>query len=120
MKCPKCGSISLLRRYASFWATVDEDGDDTASNFNDHKSSTEMTDDAMCSDCHHEFEWEDEDTTSLTINQMLVDDGTGRNPNGCKDSGTCHHNCTEGCFREKYCVPLSGSGFDDNWQKIEE
>lgn len=59
MKCPKCKSSSLVRRYASFWASVDKDGDDLAQNFDNHKSSTELTDDAMCSDCGYEFDWED-------------------------------------------------------------
>ena len=37
----------------------------------------------------------------------------------CKDGGTCHHNCKEGeCYREQSCVPLSDSGYDDNWNKI--
>jgi len=58
MKCPKCGSESIMRRYASFWTAVDKNGDDKASNFDDHSSDTELTDDAMCSDCGHEFEWE--------------------------------------------------------------
>ena len=39
-----------------------------------------------------------------------------RNPNGCKDGGTCHHDCSAGCFREKYCVPFPDSGLDDNWE----
>ena len=38
----------------------------------------------------------------------------------CRDGGTCHHKCwpQEACFREQYCVPLSISGLDDNWQPI--
>ena len=37
----------------------------------------------------------------------------------CKDGGTCHHNCKEGeCYREQSCAPLSGSGYDDNWNEI--
>ena len=61
MKCPKCGSTHLLRRYAAFWAIVDKDGEDTANNFDDHKSDTELTDDTMCSECSYEFEWEDKE-----------------------------------------------------------
>lgn len=43
-----------------------------------------------------------------------------RNPDRCKDGGACHHACRHGCFREKYCVPLSNSGFDDNWQPLDK
>lgn len=55
------------------------------------------------------------------IGELVEDAGNGnvRNPNGCKDGGTCHHDCRDGCFREKNCVPFSGSGLDDNWQLIE-
>ena len=42
----------------------------------------------------------------------------GRNPNGCKDGGKCHHDCRTGCFREKYCVPFSDSGLNDDWTEI--
>lgn len=66
MKCPKCNSSSLSRRYASFWALVDSEGEDLAQNFDDHKSSTEMTDDTMCNDCGHEFEWGDNDKGEQT------------------------------------------------------
>lgn len=34
----------------------------------------------------------------------------------CADGGTCHHDCTDVCFRN--CpgfVPLSGSGLNDDW-----
>lgn len=36
----------------------------------------------------------------------------------CRDGGKCHHHCQNGCFREKACVPLSGSGLDDHWHPI--
>lgn len=48
-----------MRRYASFWAPIDRDGEDLAQNFDDHKSSTELTDDALCRNCGYEFDIED-------------------------------------------------------------
>jgi RNA polymerase subunit RPABC4/transcription elongation factor Spt4 len=58
MVCPKCGSNKIARKYAAFWAQVDADGDDIAQNFGDHESNTELTDDALCLKCEHEFEYE--------------------------------------------------------------
>ena len=52
------------------------------------------------------------------MTQLVSEETTGvypANRDRCKDGGKCHHSCTDGCFREKYCVPLSGSGLDDNW-----
>ena len=39
----------------------------------------------------------------------------------CKDGGWCHHQCQKVCARqhELSCVPLSGSGLDDNWEIID-
>lgn len=58
MFCPKCYSDKLSRKYASFFVAVDEDGEDP-SEFAQHASNTELTDDALCRDCGHRFEWED-------------------------------------------------------------
>lgn len=33
----------------------------------------------------------------------------------CPDRGTCHHGCTRGCFRVKFCAPLSGTFPGNRW-----
>jgi hypothetical protein len=33
----------------------------------------------------------------------------------CPDGGACHHNCTDQCFRVRYCKPLSGVYPNDEW-----
>lgn len=35
----------------------------------------------------------------------------------CIDGGACHHKCDfpYNCFRKLACLPLSGSGLNDNW-----
>lgn len=55
--CPECGSKNISRKYASFWAVVDENGDDLA-DFQSHCSETELTEDALCRDCDNEFKWD--------------------------------------------------------------
>lgn len=37
----------------------------------------------------------------------------------CADTGTCHHECKDQCFRKSCCVPLMISGLDDKWNPIE-
>jgi hypothetical protein len=32
----------------------------------------------------------------------------------CPDDGTCHHECTFGCWRVTNCGPLSAAKFPDN------
>lgn len=59
IKCPICGCDEILGKYASFWVQIDEDGNDTAPNFDDHQSSTELTGDMMCSKCAYEFDDDD-------------------------------------------------------------
>ena len=58
--------------------------------------------------------------TGEMIGSMMLEAGhnEGRNPDACKDGGKCHHDCRGGCFREKYCVPFSDGGLDDNWLPI--
>ncbi len=38
----------------------------------------------------------------------------------CVDGGVCHHDCLSNavgvCFRSRCCLPLTGSGFTDNWE----
>ncbi len=57
-KCPDCLGTKFARKYAGFFAEVDENGDDTADNFSEHESCTELTEEAICLGCGHEFEWE--------------------------------------------------------------
>lgn len=33
----------------------------------------------------------------------------------CPDGGTCHHSCTEACWRVGTCEPLSAAGWGDTW-----
>lgn len=33
----------------------------------------------------------------------------------CPDGGTCHHDCTRGCFRVEACGPLSDVYYNDAW-----
>ena len=33
----------------------------------------------------------------------------------CADGGKCHHECDTSCFRKEACVPLTGSGLNDDW-----
>lgn len=33
----------------------------------------------------------------------------------CADGGTCHHHCTDTCWRRTSCAPLSGSGLPLDW-----
>ena len=49
--CPECNSKNVLRKYAGFYAEVDENGDDIAANFSDHEADTELTDEGICCDC---------------------------------------------------------------------
>lgn len=56
MECPECKSKErFARKYAGFYASVDDEGDDCAQNFSDHQSSTELGDETICYECGHEF-----------------------------------------------------------------
>lgn len=57
LSCPKgCGNQHLSRKYAAFYAPVNEIGDDIApEGFHAHESETELTDDMMCRKCGHEW-----------------------------------------------------------------
>lgn len=33
----------------------------------------------------------------------------------CADGGTCHHGCTDDCWRKTGCGPLTCSGLNDDW-----
>jgi len=35
----------------------------------------------------------------------------------CKDGGTCHHGCTQTCFRRLNCGALTGSGLNPDWSE---
>ena len=59
MRCPECYSTKLSRKYASFWAAVNEEGEDKAANFSDHQAATELTEETLCRSCGAEFEWDD-------------------------------------------------------------
>jgi len=48
IKYPKCSSKNLAHTYTAFWATVDQVGGDAATNFSDHQSDNELTEETMC------------------------------------------------------------------------
>ena len=35
----------------------------------------------------------------------------------CADGGSCHHMCRAVCSRRTGCVPLTGSGLNDDWSE---
>ncbi|OOZ41639.1 hypothetical protein BOW53_02875 [Solemya pervernicosa gill symbiont] len=58
--------------------------------------------------------------TPTELHRELSRISAGAGKRKCKDGGTCHHRCEANeCFREESCVPLSGSGLNDNWQPVE-
>lgn len=39
----------------------------------------------------------------------------------CLDGGVCHHDCGPfpmPCFRQRNCLPLSSSGWNDQWEYV--
>ena len=54
--CPRCGANTLLGRVGSFWAQVDEQGTDMLLSWQHHESSTELSDERLCTVCGLEFE----------------------------------------------------------------
>lgn len=61
MKCPECGSKKISLLMAAFWVPVDEEGL-MVGEWSSYECSTELTDEAQCVDCGHEFEFEPEPT----------------------------------------------------------
>lgn len=53
-RCPRCGSVRLSVRFASFWAVIDKDGEPDS--WQHQESSTEATDEMHCTNCDHEFD----------------------------------------------------------------
>lgn len=59
-------------------------------------------------------------TKTESMIQSLMDEGSKPAPavrRTCPDDGCCHHKCgpDDKCFRSTYCLPLSGSGLNDDW-----
>lgn len=60
MKCPKCNSTDIAGLVQSFWASLDESGNELKHDWIEYQSSTELGAERMCADCGYEFEEGDE------------------------------------------------------------